>query len=113
MKINIYNLSEFMWILKKNEGERTLMKENLLITSEWISYVGEKIRRSVGELGQLSIPRRFIRFRSVQEKSNMIKKEGPSSQGLTHARQTEETWTLCVRKGKYQMQNESIPVPVF
>jgi len=30
------------------KGERTLTKENLLITSEWISYVGEDIRRSGG-----------------------------------------------------------------
>lgn len=81
-----------MWNLKKKkEGERTLMKENLLVTSEWISYIGENIRKSVGELGQLSIPGRYSGFRSGQENSNMIKKEGPSSQGLTHVRQRQET----------------------
>lgn len=75
---------------QKKAGERTLMKETLLITSEWISYVGENIRRSVGELGLLSIPGRYSRFRSGQENSNMIKK-GPSSQGLTRVRQRQET----------------------
>lgn len=72
---------------KKKEGERTLTKENVLIISEWISYTGENTRRSVGELVQLSIPGRYSEFRSGQKNSHMIKKEDPSSQGLTLVRQ--------------------------
>lgn len=76
---------------KKKEGERTLTKENWLTTSEWICYVGENVRRSVGELGQLSILGRYSEFRSGQENSNIIKKGRPSSQKLTYVQQGQET----------------------
>lgn len=46
---------------EKEEDERILMNEKLLITSEWISCLGKNIiRRPPEKLGHLSIPCRYI-----------------------------------------------------
>lgn len=74
------------------------MNKKLLTISEHISDTGENIRRSVGEVGRLSMPGRNGGCRSGQKTGILIKKKGPSSNGLANVRQRKETQILCSTK---------------
>lgn len=63
------------------------MNKQLLAVSEQISDTGENIRRSVGEVGRLSMPGRRGGCRSGQKTGILIKKKGPGSNGLAKVMQ--------------------------